>query len=133
MIFRRPHVGYLEQCNWWRPQGAGSREHYGEFVSGARAVAVAVVLAIVGVWSSIHYFDRVNMRTDQCQKLAYSFAAIVALCMASQLGLSRLGANLKVARLSVLVAGLLAWPIIAGAASFVSQIQEQEAVGPIAN
>ena len=109
------------------------RKHFGEFVFGGRAIAVGVAFAIMAVWASVHYFSRVALRSGLRRSFVFAFSFIVALCMASQFGLWQLGASLGVARLSVLIAGLLAWPIIAGAASFVSQIQEQDAVGPIAN
>ncbi len=106
------------------------RKHYGEFVLGHAAVAVGVIISIMALWSAIHYFRRVPLRRGLRRGLVAVFAFIVALCMSSQLLLWHLNANLGLARLSVFAAGLLAWPIIAGAAAFFREIQKQETTGP---
>jgi Ca2+/Na+ antiporter len=106
------------------------RKHYGEFVLGHAAIAVGVIIAIMALWSTVHYFRRVPLRHGLRRGLVSAFAVIVVLCMSSQLGLWHLNATLWVARLSIFAVGLLAWPVIAGAAAFFQEIQKQEKPGP---
>ena len=37
------------------------RKHYGEFVFGGTAIAVGVLISIIALWASIHYFRRVAL------------------------------------------------------------------------
>ena len=106
------------------------RKHYGEFVLGHAAVAVGVIMVIMALWSTVHYFRRVPLRHGLRRGLVAAFTVVVAVCMSAQLLLWHLSVNLGMARLSVFAVGFLAWPVIAGATAFVHEIQKQEETGP---